>query len=76
MEIMVQRHTHPFVLTSLFQDMDILGPFQSDFGNVNRIQSVLAQDRSGTRSESLVQQNPNHATRSTLNRSSSTVAAA
>jgi hypothetical protein len=43
---------------------------------VNRIQSVLAQDRSGTRSESLVQQNPNHATRSTLNRSSSTVAAA
>jgi hypothetical protein len=43
---------------------------------MNRVPPVLAENRRRMRSEPLVQQNALHATRSMLNRSSSTVAAA
>jgi len=54
-EIVVQRHTHPVVVTSQFQNMNVLGPFESDFGDMNRVQTMPAKDLSRTRSESLVQ---------------------
>ena len=75
-EIVAQRYTHAFVVTIPFQNLDVLGLCHSDFGDMNRVPPVLAENRRRTRSEPLIQQNALHATRSMLNLSSSTVAAA
>ncbi len=75
-EIVVQRDTHSFVNASFFHNLDVLSPLHSDFGDMYGVQPVTPKNRRRVRSESLVQQNPLHATRSTFNRSSSTVAAA
>lgn len=75
-EIVVQRYTDAFVQPGLFEDLDVLGPLHSDFGDMRRVQPTLPKNRRRMRGEPLIQQNALHATRPVLNRSSSTVAAA
>src|ERR1035441_5294154 len=41
-EIVVQRYTHAFVVTSPFQNLHVLGLCHSDFGDMNRVPPVLA----------------------------------
>jgi hypothetical protein len=36
-EIVVQSHAHPSVVPGLFQNLDVLGAFHSDFGDMNRV---------------------------------------
>ena len=75
-EIVVQRYTHHFADPGFFQNLDVLGLFHSDFGDMHRVQPVPPKNRCRMRSEPLIQQNALHAKESMLNRSSSTVAAA
>ena len=75
-EIVVQGHTYPLVAPSPLQNVGVLGLLHSDFANMNSVQAAFTKNRRRARSEPLVQQKAAHATRSTLNRSSSTVAAA
>jgi hypothetical protein len=75
-KVMVQGYAHALVRSSPVQYVFVLGPLHADLADMNRVQSVLAKDRRCMRSKALVEQNAFHATLSTLNRSSSTAAAA
>jgi hypothetical protein len=76
MEIVVQGDADPIFALSPLQNIEILSPLHSDFGDMDRVYPTLAKRNRCKRSQTLVQQNPAHATRSVLMRSSSTVAAA
>ena len=45
MKIVIQRDTHPFVISSPLENENILGCFHSDIRNVNRVEAMSAENR-------------------------------
>ena len=75
MKVVVQRNAYAQIIPRPFQNEDVLRPVHSDLQDMNGVEPLMAR-LLRKRRESLVKQNARHATRSTVRRSSSTVAAA
>ena len=62
MEVVIQRHTDAILRGGGCQNIEILGPIQSNLHDVDCIEAALSQESCHTRRESLIQQNRRHAT--------------
>lgn len=76
MKIVVERDTNPARKTSGIEKLTIISLRQSDRTHVYCVDAPFAKQDRRTRSQALVEQNRNHATRSMPRLSSSTLAAA
>lgn len=76
MEVMIQRHANTRIVSCELQNLGILGPMHSEFGDMNRVEALHAKDRRCVGSQALIEEDAFHATRSVLSHSSSKVAAA
>jgi len=70
MKVVIQSHAHTGIIPCDLQNLLILSLRHSDFGDMDGVNSVLAKNRCSNGSETLVQENPFHATRSMFSRSS------
>jgi hypothetical protein len=75
-KVVIERDANPRLPPRDLQNLDILGALQAHLGHVHRVEAFLAEEPSGVRSQSLVEEKAVHATRSMLRLSSSTAAAA
>lgn len=75
-KIMIERDTNAGLRGGQFQYFNVIRARHAYIGNMNCVKPILAKNRRCPRSQSLIQNDALHATWSTLNRSSSTAAAA
>ena len=75
-KVVSESDTNPICLPRRLENLRVFGLRQSDLTDVDRVNAANPKNRRRTRRESLVEQNRDHATRSMLKLSSSTVAAA
>ena len=76
MEVVIQRHANSRIVSCELQNLGVLGPMHSEFGDMYGVETVPAKDGRCMRSQALIEKDAFQATRSVLSRSSSTVAAA
>ena len=76
MEIVVESHALEAISPGVFQDFEVVGTVQTHFAHVRRVPSLHSKERRDSPRETLIEQDPHHATRFSSTVSSSTVAAA
>ena len=73
---MIQGYARHSPLPRMLYDCGVIGPFESDFRDVNRTPTLGSEDPGRAKRQPLVEKNFLHATRLSEKDSSSTVAAA
>ena len=76
MEIVVERHAYPEIVSCELQDVCMLGPIHADLRDMLSVEAILAKNQRSMRGKPLIEEKSSHATRWVLSRSSSTAAAA
>jgi hypothetical protein len=75
-EVVIQRHANPRIIPCELQNLNVLRPMHPYLGDMHGGEPLLASDARRIGGKPLIEENSLHATRTTLSRSSSTVAAA